>query len=240
MFQHSARWQHNHPSLLQPHHPRHQNNTSNGASGTPENGTCSGAWLAPEWRLQWCLNGTQNRHLHRHLNSAWMALGIGVCSPFDQHHYQLAMEPSATHARTAPRSVFQAACITSGWTPLLPLFLAPNPPSLVQVRPWLNWGNDSGDWMHQIDSASPHNQHYASAAKQPGSAPGKLCMIHSHNGLLNTHQIASLALIMVTFGNGCRKVVGQRLSLEIIGEIDPQVWQMGSFKNILYNYILHP
>ena len=75
-------------SLLQLHHPRHQNNTSIGASGTPENGACSGAWLAPEWRLQWCLNGTRNRHLHRRLNSAWMALkigawmalGIGTCS----------------------------------------------------------------------------------------------------------------------------------------------------------------
>ena len=98
--------------------------------------------------------------------------------------------------------------------------------------------------MHQIDSASPHRQHHASATKQPGSAPGKLCMTHNHKGLLNTHQIASLALIMVTFGNGCtggrptsemmqdfyRKVAGQRLSLEIIGEIDLQVWQMGSFK----------
>ena len=114
--------------------------------------------------------------------------------------------------------------------------------------------------MYQIDSASPHRQHHASVAKQPGSTPGKLCMTHSHNGLLNTHQIASLALIMVTFGNRrtggrptsemitfgnrriggrptsemmqdfCRKVAGQRLSLDIIGEVDLQVWQMGSFK----------
>ena len=69
--------------------------------------------------------------------------------------------------------------------------------------------------------------------------------MNNHNGFLNrTHHIASLALIIVTFGNGgtggrptsemvqyfYRKVVGQWLSIGKLGEVDLQVWQMGSFQ----------